>query len=114
MANKKKPNPRKIPRTEADCKRAHDEGMLNGVEFCVNLCLWTLADKWHMNHDQIKDFLAGYEKYSELIRDGVVKYPEVVDCLKREYEIVVDFKPGFRDRQDQPLNGMNEGRENIG
>lgn len=111
MANKKKPNPRSIPKTEADCRREFDRGCLFGNEFCMNLVLWVLADKYGKTAEEIREFLDHYEEYTRLIREHIVKYPEIKDCLKYEYNIVLDFHAGYRDKQHLPLNGMNEGRE---
>ena len=84
----KKTNPKKIPRTEADCKKAFEQGVNAG---CFNACaifLTVLLDHYGF-HGRIKEVWADVVKLSEEIGEGRVRVSDLKKVLLDEYHIRV-------------------------
>lgn len=83
---KKKPNPRDVPRTEADCKKRYLEGIGHGVRLSRAIMLSVLLDKYNAQ-DYIIDVWHDFEKLSVEIHEGRVNVFDLERTLLEEYEI---------------------------
>lgn len=86
MSGRKKTNPNKIPRTEADCRREYDRGIAEGVSLSRAIVLSVLLDKYAAA-DYIRDIWADVLKLSAEIVEGRVKLPDLERVLLEEYGI---------------------------
>lgn len=82
-----KANPRKIPRTEADCRKAFDEGVKEGSGLTSVIFLTVLCD--HFGFDQLKAMKCYQHvmKLSEEIVEKRVKISDLKHVLLTEYGI---------------------------
>lgn len=85
----KKTNPNKIPRTEADVKKAYLEGIGDGVHISRVIMLSVLLDKWNAR-DYIMDVWHDVDKLSTEIKEGRVKVFELERVLIDEYDIICE------------------------
>ena len=53
-----KTNPRRIPRTQADVDKAYSNGIVEGLNRCIDLMLYVLIDKHDAPMDDVQQ-LAG-------------------------------------------------------
>lgn len=81
-----KPNPRKIPRTEADCKREYGRGVTDGVSLSRAILLTVLLDKYGAD-DWIVDYWQDVVKLSEEVRENRVNLFDLERVLREEYGI---------------------------
>lgn len=83
MANKV--NPRKRPATQADVEKAQHEGYSIGAEFTCYILLFILSDMFGWKLDQLKTLMDKFDFYIKQIAEGEVKYNDLRDAVKREY-----------------------------
>lgn len=83
-----KTNPRRHPATEADCKKAWERGVLDGVSNACAILLTVLADKFD-GGDYIPDIWAEVNKLSEEIKERRVSVADLRHTLLEEYGINV-------------------------
>lgn len=81
-----KTNPRKIPRTEADCKREFARGVTEGVSLSRAILLNVLLDKYGAD-DWIVDYWQDVIKLSEEVRECRVNLFDLERVLREEYGI---------------------------
>lgn len=84
----RKTNPKKIPKTQADCKKAFEEGVRAG---CFNACaifLTVLLDKYGFS-GKINEVWNDVTKLSEEIGEGRVRVSDLKKVLLDEYRIHV-------------------------
>ena len=69
-------NPRRVPRTEADCIKAWNEGADFGITFCLKVFCYVLKDKHDANdadllqlRDEFEDVLMAYNRKDINMRD---------------------------------------------
>jgi CRISPR/Cas system-associated protein Csx1 len=84
----KRPNPRKIPRTQADVDKAFNDGIYAGVHNATAIFLNVLLDKFGAK-DHIRDVWLEINKLSESVIEGRVSIQDIVYMLKTEYDIEV-------------------------
>lgn len=84
-----KPNPRRIPRTQADVDRATRDGHIHGAEFMLYLVLFVLSDKHDAPHDELQQLGKEVEMYCGQLNKGEIKLRDVKLALKEEYDITV-------------------------
>lgn len=82
-----KVNPRKIPRTQADVEKAHNQGMMFGFEYAIVLLLFILADKHDAPADDIQILSEEIGSYTESIANGDINYNDIRKALMDDYEI---------------------------
>lgn len=90
--SKHKTNPRDIPRTEADVRRARRQGREECSEVCLNVISLLLKDKFGFTHDQLARLTYSFNAYMGGIADGKIKYQLVREALADEYETIVEVK----------------------
>jgi len=81
----RKTNPRNIPRTEEDVKRARMEGQIEGMRLTEALCLLTICDKYPE-----MDALAFWGEVAEKTKSTDERYMTAADVrntLREEYGI---------------------------
>lgn len=89
--SRKSPNPRKIPRTQADVDRAEEQGRITGMEFMATVTLWVLLDKHSAPDDEIQVFNEEIKYLMDSIAKGYVSYPDIVRAMKEEHNTTVCF-----------------------
>lgn len=77
-----------MPRTQADCDRAWDRGVLVGVSNASAIFLTVLVDKFD-GADHVPDVWREIVKLSEEIRECRVSVADLRNTLKQEYGIEV-------------------------
>ena len=82
----KKTNPNKIPRTEADVKKAYLDGIGDGVRLSRVIMLTVLLDKFNAR-DYIMDVWKQVEKLSIECKEGRVSVFDLERVLLEEYDI---------------------------
>lgn len=85
--SKKKTNPARIPKTQADVDRAYQQGLLAGCQTTAAIFLLTLLDKEHADKEILQRVWREVCDLSDDVTRGAVKLHEVKDTLKKEYEI---------------------------
>lgn len=85
----KKINPRKIPATQADVKRARKEGQDFGTRMATVLFLTVLLDKEGADGDVIRRVWGEINELSQSVIDGYVNLRDLRNVLFEEYEIEV-------------------------
>ena len=90
--NRQKQNPRRIPRTEADVRRAEREGKNQGLEFALTVMIYVLVDKFGFTDDQVASLNQWFMTNIGAINDGTIKYEDMLDLLKDEYHWSISLK----------------------
>ena len=83
-----KKNPKKIPRTEADVRRAFEDGVNAGDFNASAIFLTVLLDHYGMK-DRIMNVWRDICKLSEEVGDGAVSVADLKHVLLTEYNIRV-------------------------
>ena len=86
MSNR--PNPRKIPRTQADVDRAWEKGVLDGVSNASAIFLSVLCDKFN-GGDYIGQVWEEINKLSEEVKERRVSVADLRRVLLDEYGVEV-------------------------
>ena len=81
-----KTNPRRRPATEADVRKAWEEGVNTGVRNAAALILTVLVDKYGMA-EQIPEVWQQICKLSEEVAEGLISFADLRHVLKEEYSI---------------------------
>jgi len=87
MCNKKT-NPRNIPRTQADCDRAWERGVRDGVCNSLAIFMTVLVDKFN-GAEYAQDVWKAIDKLSEEVAEKRVSVPDLKRVLREEYGINV-------------------------
>lgn len=88
MAKQKKINPRNIPRTQADCDRAWERGVLDGVSNATAMFLTVVVDKFD-GADHVMSLWSEINKLSAEVAERRVSVADLKNTLKEEYQIYV-------------------------
>ena len=83
-----KVNPRKRPASEADVKRAWENGVNDGVTEAMSILLTVLVDKFN-GAPYIRDVWREVQKLSEEVGERRVNVSDLRRVLLEEYEIEV-------------------------
>lgn len=83
-----KVNPRKIPRTQADCDRAWERGVLDGVSNATAMFLTVIVDKFD-GADHVMSVWNEINKLSAEVKERRVSVADLKNTLKEEYQIYV-------------------------
>lgn len=85
----KTPNPRNIPRTQADCDREWERGVLDGCTNASAMFLTVLGDKFGMETEEMIRFWEEVGKISEEVKEGRVSVADLRVTLREERGIHV-------------------------
>lgn len=85
----RKPNPKKIPRTQADVDRAAEEGRNLGMEFALNLILFVLKDKHNAPDEDILQLRDEFMYEIDSVATGYLTYSDIKRTLKGDYDLSV-------------------------
>ena len=88
---KQKTNPRRKPATEADVKAAYNLGRNQAIEFALAVSCLSVYDVFNPSQEQMQAFLDKHTANVGAIVDGTIKYQDVLDTLKEEYDLEVGF-----------------------
>lgn len=88
----KKTNPRKIPVTQADLKRAVDDAATRAFRLSNVLFMTVLLDKFDFDIDQLNEAWKALNKLSDEVLEKRVSVHDLKMVLKTEYYINVDEK----------------------
>ena len=87
-----KTNPKRVPRTQADVEKAHQNGMLFGTEFALNIVLYVLKDKHEASDEDIMRLRDEFVYQIDSISKGYLKYTDVKKALQTEYDLTVKLE----------------------
>ena len=87
----KKVNPRRRPETAADVQKAYELGKRETIEFALAVSCLSLMDIFSPTDEQMQAFNRKYQQNVSAILDGTIKYAEVLETLKDEYDLEVGF-----------------------
>lgn len=82
-----KTNPKRIPRTEADVKKAFEFGVKNGSDVATVIFLSVLLDKFSFDQEKIVECYHAVMKLSEEIAEKRVSIADLRKVLLDEYDI---------------------------
>lgn len=83
----KKPNPRKVPATQADVDKARKEGQTQGLDLAMTIFFTAALDKGFLKREQVPAFWDAALYVSGSIIDGYVNIFEEKKMLTEEYGI---------------------------
>ena len=89
MGKRKKVNPRRVPATAADVKRAAKEAVAESVSQTQVIFFTVLRDKEGYDKEQLKEFWKKVQKLSEEILEGYVTISDLRNILREEAEIYI-------------------------
>ena len=87
----RKPNPKKIPRTQADVDRAEEAGRDLGLEFALNLVLFILKDKHDAPDRDIMQLRDEFMYTIDSVNKNYLSYADIVRTLKSDYDLSVNL-----------------------
>lgn len=85
----KKTNPRNIPATQADVKRAKSQGYADGCRAALAMILYAIADKEHFPKWQIQRIGKEVNDVSDAVLRGYLTIPDILHMLKEEYDMEI-------------------------
>lgn len=88
----KKVNPRRKPATEADVKAAYNLGRNTAIEFALAVSCLSVYDVFSPSPEQMQAFLDKHTANVGAIVSGEIKYADVIDTLKEEYNLDIVWK----------------------
>lgn len=88
---KQKVNPRRRPASVADVEKAYELGKRETIEFAIAVACLSVMDTFSPTEEQMSAFHDKYNKNVGAIVDGAIKYQDVLDTLKDEYDLEVGF-----------------------
>ena len=88
----KNTNPRRIPRTEADVERAYKRGQTETIEFACAVACISLHDVFEPDAETMQKFNQKFNQTVSAILNGEVKYQDIVNALKEEYGLEMEFR----------------------
>ena len=89
---KQKLNPRKIPRTQSDCDKAYKRGQTETIEFACAVACISLHDVFEPDAETMQKFNQKFNQTVSAILNGEIKYADVVNALKEEYGLEMEFR----------------------
>lgn len=92
MAKKKKVNPRHKHATIADVKAAYNLGKRETIEFVIAAACLSVNDVFSPSEEQMAAFHEKYITNVKSILDKQIKYNDVLETLKNEYDIEIAFE----------------------
>ena len=92
MSKSKKTNPKNIPRTEQDVKRAYKRGFEDATDASLVLILYTLKDKFGATDEEIKEFASAYNYVVDSVNKGYVTEADLRTVVKEEYGMKIKYE----------------------
>lgn len=92
MKSSGKPNPRRIPRTQADVDKAYDKGLTDGTICGLTVMLYVLKDKFGAEDEQLLEFCQAFNRTIDAMNDGYVTEADLKTVVKEEYGTVIKVK----------------------
>ena len=96
MANTKKkkhgsgkPNPRNVPCSEADCRKAYVEGVDDGMNHLMEMVLFNLLDKHGATKEELQTLADEVDDLADYIRRGIIKWEDITKALYDEFNLEV-------------------------
>ncbi len=90
-------NPKNIPASKADVKKAKEEGKLLGMELALNIVLYVLKDKHEAPTSEIMQLRDEFMYVVDSIAKRYLKYSDIKKTLSGEYDLsvqLIDTKKG--------------------
>lgn len=87
-----KPNPRNVPKTQADCDKSYQNGADFGCIFCLTLSILALKDKFSFTNEQVTEFRRAFQTTLDSYNDGEIKYRELKQALLGDYDITIKLE----------------------
>lgn len=81
-----KPNPRRVPRTQADVDRAYTDGVKDGSHIASVIMMSALLDKFGLE-DRIPEVWAAFEKLSLAVIERRATVADLRTVLREEYKL---------------------------
>lgn len=81
---KRKTNPLKIPKTQADVDRAYEKGRLDAMTLFLNICVFTLGSDMGMSDEDLETFNKRFVKNLECHLTGEMSAKDIRDTLLSE------------------------------
>ena len=81
-----KPNPRRVPRTQADVDRAYTDGVKDGSHIASVIMMSALLDKFGLE-DRIPEVWAAFEKLSLAVMERRATVADLRTVLHEEYKL---------------------------
>lgn len=81
-----KPNPRRVPRTQADVDRAYTDGVKDGSHIASVIMMSALLDKFGLE-DRIQEVWAAFEKLSLAVMERRATVADLRTVLREEYKL---------------------------
>ena len=83
-----KPNPRRVPRTQADVDRAYTDGVKDGSHIASVIMMSALLDKFGLE-DRIPEVWAAFEKLSLAVMERRATVADLRTVLREEYKLYI-------------------------
>ena len=81
-----KPNPRRVPRTQADVDRAYTDGVKDGSHIASVIMISALLDKFGLE-DRVPEVWAAFEKLSLAVMERRATVADLRTVLREEYKL---------------------------
>lgn len=81
----KKPNPRRIPRSQADVDRAKAEATDEATWRAIYIILYVLADKLGFRDEMATRAWMLFNRAVEQVNSGELKWQDIAQVIKQEY-----------------------------
>ena len=91
MANKR-PNPRRIPATQAAVNKAREEGRHEGYILLMSLFLWTWREEFGASDDDLQRMGERIRFYSEEIVAGRLRLQDIQEAMLDEHGWNIELK----------------------
>lgn len=91
MANKR-PNPRRLPATQADVNRAYKEGRHEGYMHLMRLFLWVWCDDFGATRDDVRRMGERIRFYAGEIASGRLRWKDIKEAMVDEHDWDIGLK----------------------
>lgn len=81
----KKPNPRRIPRSQADVDRAKAEAADEATWRAIYIILYVLADKLGFRDEMATKAWMLFNRAVQQVNSGELKWQDIAQIIKQEY-----------------------------
>ena len=85
----KKINPRRKPVSEADRRKAWNEGADFGLTFCIKAFLFVLKDKHRIRDDEIMKLRDEFSEIVDAFSRGDISMEDIDDVLAEDFDMHV-------------------------
>ena len=85
-----KTNPRRIPRTQADVDKAYSNGIVEGLNRCIDLMLYVLIDKHDAPMDDVQQLAGELNHAAQCVAEGYISWSDIRQMLK-EYDVTTEL-----------------------